>query len=199
MLNISRIDSGRMTITIDAVDMISLVEQVIDEVQAHAQELGVTVVLEKQDSLPNVLADADKIKEVIFNLVGNSLKFTPNGGTITVSFKQIEDMVEIKVKDTGIGIEEDDMPKLFQKFGLLEGSYTTNQSSTSMGTGLGLFICREIIELHEGQINASSEGKNKGAEFTFTLKTYSEDGMKKLTEKFKHDETNAVGLLHTQL
>src|SRR5208283_1036055 len=126
--------------------------------------------LQKQENLPFVLADPDKIKEVVFNLIGNSLKFTPKDGKITITFTESDGMIQTKIKDTGVGIEKEDMPKLFQRFGLLEGSYTTNQSSTFMGTGLGLYICKEILGLHEGKIWADSEGKNKGAEVCFTLR-----------------------------
>lgn len=197
MLNISRIESGRLTINIQAVNIEKLVQEVIDDVQPRAQELGVHVNLEMTQQPPPVLADADKIKEVVFNLVGNSLKFTPKDGTITVSFNVSEKMVEVIVKDTGSGIEPEDQSKLFQKFGLLPGSYVTNQAA--LGTGLGLYICKSIIDLHEGKITAKSEGRGKGAEFVFSLMIFNEMDLQRLSSKFAHEADKAVDLIHSQV
>jgi signal transduction histidine kinase len=197
MLNISRIESGRLTLNIQAVSIDKLVQEVIDDVQPRAQELGVHVSLQMTEPPPPVLADSDKIKEVVFNLVGNSLKFTPKDGNIVVTFNVTETMVEVKIKDTGSGIEAEDLPKLFQKFGLLPGSYVTNQAA--LGTGLGLYICKSIIELHEGKITASSEGRSKGAEFVFSLKIFNEQDLQRLSAKFAHESSNAVELIHSQI
>jgi signal transduction histidine kinase len=197
MLNISRIESGRLSINITAVDIQKLAQDVIDDVQPRAQELGIHVLMDSTTAPPLVLADSDKIKEVMFNIVGNSLKFTPKDGTVTLSFTVTNTMVEVKVKDTGTGLEADDLPKLFQKFGLLPGSYVTNQAA--LGTGLGLYICKSIIELHEGKIYASSPGRGKGAEFVFTLKIFNEIDLQRLSDRFAHDVYNAVDLIHSQV
>lgn len=197
MLNISRIESGRLTIQMEAVDIQHLVSDTIEEVTPRAKELGVNVVIEKKGIVPEVFADADKIKEVIYNLVGNSLKFTPSGGTIAVSFVQKDKMVEVVVKDTGSGIAQEDLPKLFQKFGMLSGSYVTNQPVT--GTGLGLYICRSLIKLHGGEIWASSEGRGKGTTFVFSLKVFDQEDLNKFKEKHSQQVEEKVGLIHTQI
>ena len=184
-------------LSMQPVELDKLVQEVIDDVQPRAAELEVSVVLQMSTPPPTVLADTDKIKEVIFNLIGNSLKFTPKGGKITVSFMQTDTMVTVKVVDTGSGIEAEDLPKLFQKFGLLPGSYVTNQAA--LGTGLGLYICKSIIELHEGKITASSPGRGKGAEFSFSLKIFNQVDMKRLSEKYAHESNNAVDLIHSQV
>jgi signal transduction histidine kinase len=106
-------------------------------------------------------------------------------------------MVEVKVTDTGSGLEAEDVPKLFQKFGLLPGSYVTNQAA--LGTGLGLFICKSIIELHEGKIFAKSEGRGKGSEFVFTLKIFNEMDLQRMSSKFAHENSDAVELIHSQV
>src|SRR5260221_349700 len=92
MLNISRIESGRITVQLQAVDLQKLTEEVVEEVTPRANELEVTVEVQRADSLPQVSADPDKIKEVLFNLIGNSLKFTQKTGKITVSFSRNEDL-----------------------------------------------------------------------------------------------------------
>lgn len=197
LLNISQIESRRITIDFKSVDMIELTQEVIDEVLPRAREMGVIVTMQRPKSLPLVLADTDKIKEVFFNLIGNSLKFTPKGGMITISFFQKEDMVETKITDTGVGINPGDIGKLFQKFGMLPGSYITNQ--TAMGTGLGLYICRSIIELHEGNIWAASEGKGKGLQIIFSLKIVNDVDLKKFTEKYAQNKQESVELVHTEV
>lgn len=197
MLNISRIESGRLSLSMQAVDIVQMVREIVDEVGPRASELGVAVVLEQTSDIVDVLVDPDKIKEVIYNLIGNSLKFTTKGGKIIVSFRRKEDMVEVMVKDTGAGIEEENLPKLFQKFGILPGSYVTNK--TASGTGLGLYICRSLIELHRGKIWATSEGKGKGATFAFSLKVFNQTDLNKFKEKYSQHSEKEVGLIHTQM
>lgn len=196
MLNISRIESGKISIVLGKVDLLKLTQDVVDEVMPRAMELGVTLKIEKPEALPLVIADSDKIKEVLFNLIGNSLKFTPKGGTVVVKYSQADGMIKTQVVDTGNGIEPQDISKLFQKFGLIAGSYTTNQPA--MGTGLGLFICRSIIELHHGKIKAESEGRGKGATFSFTLKILTPADEHLLADK-KATDAGKLDLIHTQI
>jgi signal transduction histidine kinase len=170
MLNVSRIEAGRVTLAVDKVDLNTLSEEVIGEVKPRSDELGLQIKLVKQPNLPPVIADSDKIKEVLINFIGNSLKFTPRGGLIEISFAEKNGMVITTVKDNGRGVTKEDQAKLFEKFGLIKGSYAT--TSTSQGTGLGLYICKSIIQMHKGQITAFSEGRDKGAAFSFSLKVY---------------------------
>ncbi len=195
MLNISRIEAGRITVNMQSVDLEKLAQEVIDEVQPRAKEVGVSVTMEKHEKLPQVLADSDKIKEVFFNLIGNSIKFTPKDGKITVGFRQKDGLIETVIKDTGSGIEAEDIGKLFQKFGLLPGSYTTNQPA--MGTGLGLYICRSIVELHQGKIWAESDGRGKGATFTFQLKKFSKADQEEFNMSTADKED--AGLIHSEI
>ena len=197
MLNISRIESGRLTVQMQSVQIDQVVQDILEEVQQRAQELGVTLSLVPCSELPSVLADPEKIKEVLYNLVGNSLKFTPQGGTITVSFARKEQMVEATVHDTGAGIASENLPKLFQKYGILPGSYVTNQPT--FGTGLGLYICRSLIELHGGTIRATSEGKGMGTTVTFSLKVYSDDALQEFQAHHPQPAEEQIGLVHTQL
>jgi len=168
MLNVSRIESGRMIIAPKPTDILHLVQEVFTEVLPTAQQQQLTLLLTPPTApLPLVLADTDKIKQVLINLIGNSLKFTPPGGTITVSVSQKENMVAIQVQDTGKGIKLEDLPKLFQKFGMIEGNYL--KTTVGQGTGLGLYIAKGIVQLHGGSMWVMSDGENKGTTFTFTL------------------------------
>lgn len=167
MLNVSRIEGGRIEIDPKPVDLIALAGEVIDEVRAKADEKEVKLFVLNHPNIPKVFADADKVHEVFLNLIGNSLKFTPAEGNITVDFFSDGQVVEVRIKDTGIGISKDDLSHLFQKFGRLENSYVS--IGTSGGTGLGLYISKNLIELMHGKIWAVSEGVGSGATFTFSL------------------------------
>ncbi len=172
MLNISRIESGRMSVNIQKVDLFTLVNSVCFELKVRAQELGL-VLTTAPASLPPVLADADKIKEVLLNFIGNSFKFTPKGGSITISFETKDNYVYIHVKDTGVGIPVAEQDKLFQKFSMIGASYKVNKTDVQ-GTGLGLFISKSIVELHKGMVSIFSEGEGKGSDFVFSLKVYTD-------------------------
>lgn len=176
MLNISRIESGKIEIIPEPVDLFSLVKDIIDEVYfSKSEEKKIEfAVLEKL--VPKVFADPEKLRQVFLNLVGNSLKFTPNGGKITFDFFSDGKTVEISVSDTGVGISKDDMSKLFHKFSRLDNSYTA--AATSGGTGLGLYISRNLVELMHGKIRASSEGLGKGSTFTVSLPAATQDVLK---------------------
>lgn len=168
MLNVSRIESGRLTLNIKPVDIIEPANTVYAEILQKAQELGINLVIERPESLPKVLADKERIEQVLINLIGNSLKFTPKDGKITIALAPKDNTVIVSISDTGKGISKEDMPKLFQKFGMIGNDYLRKQST--QGTGLGLYLSKSIVELHEGKIWVESDGEGKGAKFSFTLK-----------------------------
>ncbi len=172
MLNVSRIEAGRIEINPKPLDIVALVKETLEEVRPKAEEkkLKLKVLDEK---MPNVFADGDKIHEILLNLIGNSMKFTGPSGEITIDFFTDGKVVEVSVKDSGAGVAEDDLGRLFQKFSRLDNSYVA--ISTSGGTGLGLYISKNLIELMHGKIWATSEGLNKGSTFTFYLPVATQD------------------------
>lgn len=169
MLNISRIESGRLTINLQKIDLIDLLKDAITELTSTAQRQNVQIIFQPSFNTLLVLADPEKTRGVIINLIGNAIKFTPANGAITVSITQKNELVEIAIKDTGRGINQDDLGKLFQKFEMI-GKDVLKRQDTQEGTGLGLYISKSIIELMGGRIWAQSEGENKGSTFYFTLK-----------------------------
>ncbi|MBI2021612.1 HAMP domain-containing histidine kinase [Candidatus Daviesbacteria bacterium] len=175
MLNISRIESGRVEILPKVFDIKTLVADVMNEVFARAKERNLNLRVE-HTQVPQVFADPDKVHQVLLNLVGNALKFTPVNGAVTVSFFSDGKVVEISVKDSGVGIAKEDLPRLFKKFGRLDNSYVA--IATSEGTGLGLYISKSLIELMKGTIIVRSEGVGKGATFTFSLPAATEEVLK---------------------
>lgn len=168
MLNVSRIESGRILITPKATDMEKLIQAIIAELLPKAKEEGIDLSLEKDsETLPQALADPDKTREVLINLLGNALKFTPENGKVKISLSLKDNMILTQISDTGAGMRPEEIPKLFQKFGILNDFLT---KKNTQGTGLGLYISKSIIELQGGKMWAESEGENKGSTFSFTLK-----------------------------
>ncbi|MBI4100265.1 hypothetical protein HY439_00790 [Candidatus Microgenomates bacterium] len=170
LLNVSRIESGRLNIEMKPVDLKTIFSEVISEMLPRLQEQKLEIQQESlSENIPLVSADPEKIKEVLFNLIGNSLKFTPEGGKITISLSHKDNEVAVSVTDTGKGISQEDMPKLFQKFGRV-GTDNYLVKSENQGTGLGLYISKSLIEHQGGKMWAYSDGENKGATFSFSLK-----------------------------
>lgn len=175
MLNISRIESGRVEIIPQVFDMKKFATDIVSEVESKAQEKNIKITIDNMN-LPQVLADPDKVHQVLLNLLGNALKFTPQDGSIRVGFFSDGKVSETSVTDSGVGILKEDISRLFTKFGRLDSSYVA--AATSGGTGLGLFICKNLIELMGGNIKASSEGHNKGSTFSFSLPIATPDAVK---------------------
>jgi len=125
-----------------------------------AKEKKVNLVKKYPELLPQVLCDKDRINQVIENLIGNALKFTPENGTVTVEAKQTGNDVVIFVEDTGIGISPENQEKVFNTFFQVSSKYG--------GTGLGLTICKNLVEAHHGRMWVESE-VGKGSKFSFTL------------------------------
>ena len=139
------------------------------------------------DNVAPISIDPDKISEVIVNLTGNAVKFTPFYSNITVCLRDFDNRVEISVTDTGRGIDKDDLEKIFSKMYLLE---KRKEPSLIGGMGLGLAISKEIVEMHGGKISAESV-IGKGSTFTFTIPRFSEDDilLEHLRDLIKNDKS----------
>ncbi len=197
MLNISRIESGRMDVIISKTDLLELVNDVVTEVKPRADELEITIRVVARE-LPSVLADADKIKEVLINLIGNSLKFTPRAGAITVDFDVSTTMVTTRVTDNGAGIDKDDQETLFQKFGFVGTSYKVNKSDAK-GSGLGLYISKAIIDMHKGTMSAFSRGTGQGSTFSFGLRVYTDEGFVQFEQEQSNRTRSGLGVIHSSI
>lgn len=167
MLNVSRIESNSVTISPEPFNILKLVNDVLEEVASKAAEKGIHLTAHDGIKTPEVFADLDKVHQILLNLIGNALKFTPNQGTIEVGFKVVDGDIEVAIKDSGVGISKEDISKLFKKFERLDNSYVA--AATTGGTGLGLYICRLLVDKMGGKIWASSEGLGHGTTFTFSL------------------------------
>ncbi len=167
MLNVSRIESGRFTLNPAKIQVADLAEETVAEILPRAKELGINLSVKQNGTIPLVNADPERIKQVLINLIGNSLKFTPEKGSITLSFENDTNSAIIHVTDTGKGIRKEDLPKLFQKFSIVGNEYL--RKLNSQGTGLGLYLSKAIVTLHKGKIWVKSDGEDKGATFSFSL------------------------------
>lgn len=167
MLNISKIESGKVEINLEGVDLVVLSRDIINEAYySKLPDKKVEFALLEQD-LPKISADPERLREVFLNIVNNALKYSPDGAKITISFIKDNENIITSVQDEGVGISNDDMKRLFTKFTRLDNSYTA--MATSGGTGLGLYISRMLVEMMGGKIWASSEGTGKGTTFFISL------------------------------
>lgn len=167
LLDLSRIESGKIGLKFEELDLRGSIEFILSSLKPQADGKSIQLKMEIQGELPYVYGDREKVEQILTNLLGNALKFTPEGGEISVSaklFEEEENMVAVSVRDSGIGIPEDQLDKIFEKFHQVEDSL--RRSIT--GTGLGLAITKGLVEAHHGKIWAKSES-GKGSTFTFTL------------------------------
>ena len=165
LLEIARSESGKMKIEVKPLLLVDNITTVINELRSIAEPKGIKIIYQKPETDYSVMADEAKLKEVLVNLIGNAVKYTLAGGDVEISHEVKDSEVITHIKDHGIGIDDENLQKLFSKFFRVKTSKTTNIE----GTGLGLFICKEIIERMEGSIWAVSE-EGKGSIFSFSLK-----------------------------
>jgi signal transduction histidine kinase/CheY-like chemotaxis protein len=164
LLDVSRVITGKMRIDLQAVAPAAVVEAAIAIAQPAAEAKNLTIDVDIDPSAGPVLADAGRLQQVVWNLLTNAVKFTPEGGTIGVALRRAGSSIEIVVRDSGTGIEPDTLPFVFERFRQGEDATTRTQ-----GLGLGLSIVRHLVELHGGDVHATSEGKGRGATFTVRL------------------------------
>lgn len=193
MLNISRIESGRLGVQFVRTDIATMLSEIIPEIQPKIDEQGLSLKIALVEGLPDVVADTDKIKEIFINLIGNAVKFTPSGGIITVSAQQEGTMVAVSVADTGAGFVPSAAEKLFTKFSTLH-TQSSAHPNAFQSTGLGLYISKSIIKMHGGTIRAVSPGPDKGATFTFTLPVYSLEKRDAMQRKYAGE---GLGIIHS--
>ena len=158
LLDVQRITSGRFEITLEQVDLVNTLNEVVEELTPLFNEKQQVLVVEAPGVL-SVNVDEVRISQLFINLIRNANKFTPEEGNITVKVEPVEGHVQVSVKDSGIGLREEDIGKLFKPFPAIR--HGVNVSST----GLGLAICKGIVDLHEGEIWVESDGPGTGSTF----------------------------------
>lgn len=165
LLTVSQLEVHHLQLKKEVVNMNQLTQNVVDELQLYAQSKRVTVVVEALTDNCKCTVDKGKISEVLYNIISNAIKFSPNNSTVLVVLGGNNRQLWIKVTDEGVGISELNQQRLFQKFGTVLDSY---QKLPEQGTGLGLYISREFVRLHGGDI-AVTAAPSEGSTFIVSL------------------------------
>jgi len=162
---LSRVEAGAYTMNLLLREVQDLVETTKTILIHQFEEKGVALNIELDPGLPLVYADEDRIGQVLLNLVGNALQYTPAGGVVTIRARQEQDEVQISISDTGVGIQTEHIDQIFTRFYRVDSS----RSRSVGGSGIGLTIAKHLTEAHGGRIWAESPGADQGSTFTFTL------------------------------
>jgi two-component system phosphate regulon sensor histidine kinase PhoR len=162
LLELSKIESGKVPLEKKSIKPIELINRPVERMKLQSDRAGIAMEISISSKLPEVLVDMARMQQVIINLIHNAIKFTPPGGMITITAREETDQVVFGVNDTGEGIAEDDLERVFERF------YKADRSRSRGGTGLGLSIARHIVETHKGRIWVESE-IGKGSTFWFSI------------------------------
>lgn len=165
LLDVSRIISGKLRLDVRTVDLLSIVTAAIDSIRPAAEAKSIRLQTMLDPAAGPISGDADRLQQIVWNLLTNAVKFTPKGGRIQVKVQRINSHVEIVVSDSGIGISKEFLPYVFDRFRQADATITR----THGGLGLGLSIVHQLVGLHGGNVSVKSEGEGKGATFTITL------------------------------
>ncbi|MEH2300637.1 MAG: response regulator [Nostoc sp.] len=165
LLDLQRLDAGRMQPSFRPCDIVEFVSQIVESFRPYCEKKGLHLVTQL-DECSTVYLDMEKFDKVVYNLLSNAMKFTPEGGTISIRLKSENDRCILQVQDTGIGIVKEQIPHLFERFRQAEGS--ANRSYE--GSGLGLALVKELVELHGGQVTVESV-YGEGTTFSLWLVT----------------------------
>lgn len=164
ILDLSQIETKTISLKLQKIDILEIVNKVITLLKSKLETKEIKIELNIQKELPLIYADKDKLEQVFFNLLDNAIKFNVNKGKIKISAELQKDNIRIDIEDTGIGIPEKDLPRIFERFYRVDKT----RSRDLGGTGLGLSIVKHIVELHSGIVSVESE-LDKGSKFSFIL------------------------------
>jgi PAS domain S-box-containing protein len=165
LLDLSRIVTGRLRLDMHALDLPAVVAAGVETLRTMAEQKDIRLDVDIAQPTVRVFGDAERLQQVVWNLVNNAIKFTPSGGTVTIRLEDDDSHARVVVRDTGSGIAPEFRPRLFEPFQQAD----TVTSRTTSGLGLGLSIVRRIVELHRGTVSAASDGPGRGATFTVEL------------------------------
>jgi PAS domain S-box-containing protein len=165
LLDVSRIINGQLHLNIRSVEPGPMIEAGVEAVRLAADAKGIDIRMEIDRRAGSIAGDSDRLQQIVWNLVSNAIKFTPNGGVVEVRLESVGSHVEIVVSDTGAGISSAFLPFIFDRFRQADSSTTRKQG----GLGLGLAIVRHLVELHGGSVHAYSDGEGQGATFVVKL------------------------------
>jgi signal transduction histidine kinase/CheY-like chemotaxis protein len=179
LLDVSRILQGKLSLNVYPVDLVSTIEAAIETVRLSAEAKSIQIQTILEPGVGQVSGDANRLQQVVWNLLANAVKFTPPGGQVAIALEQVEAQAQIRVTDTGKGIAPEFLPYVFDYFRQEDGTTTR----TFGGLGLGLAIVRHLVELHGGTVSVSSPGEGQGATFLIKLPCLQNDRERQSDEK----------------
>lgn len=196
LLNVSRIEQGRLTISFEIIQIEPIVEAVMDELRVQADEKSLQFVYEKpEEPLPPLLIDSKRLRQILVNIIGNSIKYTPQGSVkVTTIYKPEDGVVEVKCADTGLGMTQKQRERLFQKFYRVKSAQTEHIK----GTGLGLWITKQLIELMDGEILVDSI-KDVGTQMAINFPVKNEKAMALALSKQDQDVKMEAKKVHEDI
>lgn len=162
---LSRVESGTFELNRQSVNLAELINHTATRLRPQFEEKGIRLNLEIPSDLPQIHGDEDRISQVLINLIGNALQYTPTGGTVTVAAEIHPQELSVTITDTGIGLAPEHLPHLFTRFYRVDKS----RSRAGGGSGIGLTITKHLIEAHGGRLRAKSNGVGRGSAFSFSL------------------------------
>ncbi|MBD0373757.1 MAG: HAMP domain-containing histidine kinase, partial [Pyrinomonadaceae bacterium] len=165
LLDVSRMVSGKLRVDAKRTELVPIIEDAIEAVALAAQAKGIRISAEFDWAATSICGDPKRLQQVFWNLLSNAVKFTSDGGCINVRLERHESFAQIKVSDTGKGINPEFLPLVFERFSQEKGM----TSKRTAGLGLGLAIVRQLVELHGGTVKAESQGVGRGATFTVLI------------------------------
>ncbi|RJP54646.1 MAG: HAMP domain-containing protein [Anaerolineaceae bacterium] len=169
---LSRVEAHAYPLDVSEVDLSALVATTIKRLTPNARAKRITLTFDGPRQLPRLLADEDRLGQVLTNLTANGIQYTPEGGAVTISAEHKNNEIQITVTDTGVGIPPEHLAHIFTRFYRVDKS---RSRASGGGSGIGLTIARHLVEAHGGKIWAESEGEGKGSRFVFTLPVHKPD------------------------
>src|SRR5215510_164092 len=195
LLDVSRIITDKLRLNARPIRPAAVIESAVESLRQAADAKGISIELGLDDQAGPVEGDSDRLRQIVWNLVSNAIKFTPDRGQVQVKLERVGKDVEITVSDTGLGIAPDFLPFVFDRFRQGDSSSTRRQG----GLGLGLAIVRHLTEMHGGSVHAQSPGPDQGATFVVRLPLVEQaiDEIEETDETDETDETNEIYVSHT--
>ncbi|MDY6900913.1 MAG: response regulator [Cyanobacteriota bacterium] len=161
LLDISQIIRGQLDLQLNSVNLKNVIGETVETLGLAAEAKSINVEVNLDENVRNIVGDSNRLSQIMWNLVSNAIKFTPEGGSVEISLKELNSTIQIQVSDTGIGINSEFLASIFEYFRQVDGSTTRSKG----GLGLGLAITRHLVEAHGGTITAESPGEQQGSVF----------------------------------
>lgn len=172
ILDMAKVEAGKMKLSLAILPLKTMLDEFSLLFADMASKKNIEMTIEIDADLPDIEADELKVKEIIYNLLSNALKFTPDGGKVSMQARRLGQLIEVIIRDSGVGIEEENMERIFEGFFRVDTPY----SRITEGTGLGLPLARKMVELHGGTLAVTSKGLDHGTSVRFTLPIESPEG-----------------------